>query len=193
MHHSRVFEDPARRWRRFCRQGWRMAGLFAALWFGGMAVLFRVAPVPEPMPRKAPVPMAWWPAKGGSAMDVRTLWTPSAFALSTPAGFSHSLRRERAGLPPPVQAVRPDVAFLKRSPSGPPLDLSMPGRPRQRRPSPSEALSVASVFPPRAPVRDTPRMEFPEGWESRIFSGIDLNFDTWTNRGVVRPGRHAVR
>ena len=184
MYRSRTSKDPARRWRKFCRRGWRLAWMCAALWFGGLVLLFRVAPAPEPASRPAPIAMAWWPAKGGAAMDIRTLWTPSVFALSTPAGFSHSLRRERVGLPPPVQTARPEASFLENPRPAPAFELSMPGSPRfvssQVQPEPP---SGAGVFPPRAPARESPRMDFPDGWESRLFSGIDLNFGAWTNGG----------
>jgi len=165
-----------------------MAGMFTALWFGLLALLFRVAPAPEPAPREAPAKVSWWLAKGGAseessvAMDVRALWTPSAFALSSPVGFSHSLRRERAGLTPPVEIARPAVAFLDNP--GPASTLDFPKRGRSRLAASEtriEFLASASVFPPRVPEREEPRLAFPDGWESRLFSGIDLNFGAWTN------------
>jgi hypothetical protein len=184
MYRPRATEDPARRWRKFCRKGWRMAWMFAALWFGGLALLFRVAPAPEPAPRESSGSMTWCPAEGGAAMDIRTLWTPSAFALSTPAGFSHALRRERAGLTPPVQTARPDAAYLEPPRPAPSVDLSVPEPPRfvPRQVQPG-SWSGSGVFPPRVPVRESPRMGFPEEWESRLFSGIDLDFGAWTNEG----------
>ena len=182
MYRFRPSEDPVRRWRKFCRRGWRLAWLVAALWFGGLALLFRVVSAPAPAPREAPLPMAWWPEPGGAAMDVRTLWTPSAFALSSPAGFSHSLRRERAGLPPPVQTARPAAAFLDRRDPPAGFDFSKSGRPRFFPAAfGAETPLDAGVFSPRIPVRETPRLSFPDGWESRLFSGIDFNFGDWTN------------
>lgn len=182
MSRLRASEDPARRWRHFCRRGWRMAGLFAALWFGGLALLFRVAPAPEPAPRGPAGTVAWWPAPGGAVTDYRTLWTPAAFALSTPAGFSHTLRRERAGLPPPVQAAPPAAAYLERGPAAPAFGPAAPDR-RRFVPSPAGNGPPAGdrVFPPRPPGAAAARIGFPDGWESRLFSGIDLNFAAWTN------------
>ena len=111
MHGFRPSEDPARRWNRFCRTGWRAAGAFCVLAFLGWTALFRIAPAPAPAPRTAPGQVTWWwPAPGAAALDVRALWTPAAFALSTPAGFSHALRDARAGLAPPVRAERPAAA-----------------------------------------------------------------------------------
>jgi hypothetical protein len=187
MHRSYPSENPVRRWRQFCRKGWRMAWGFAALWFGLLALLCRVAPAPEPALREAPAKVSWWLPQGGAAensvaMDVRALWTPSAFALSSPVGFSHSLRRERAGLTPPVQTARPAVAFLENPGPVPALDLAKRGHRRlAASETQAEFLVSASVFPPRVPEREEPRLSFPDGWESRLFSGIDLNFGAWTN------------
>ena len=185
MHRSASNKDSDRRWRRFCRKGSRMACLFTALWLGGFALLFRVAPTPEPEHRASPVSMSWWPADNQHGVsDIRTLWTPSIFALATPAGFSHSLREERSRLLPPVQSTRPEIAFLQRTATVGALDMAVPGT---RRKVPSETaiewVKVSdNVFPPRTPEKEVPRMVFPEGWESRLFSGIDLNFNGWTNR-----------
>lgn len=158
-----------------------MAWLFAVLWFGALTLLFRTAPAPAPAPRPAAVPLVWWPAPGGETADIRSLWSPAAFALPTPAGFSHSLRRERARLVPPVEIARPAAAFMERpSPAA-------PGRPNAAgvrfaaRAEPMEAWPAAGIFPPRVSEPETARMVFPEGWESRLFSGIDLNFGAWTN------------
>jgi len=159
-----------------------LAGLFAVLWFGGLSLVFRIAPVPEPLPHEVPAKVSWWPAAGGTALDVRALWTPAAFALSTPAGFSHSLRRERIQLAPPVRTERPAAAFLDPAPARP-VDLS--NAMAILRPSassaPGGAPRSAGVFPPRVPETDEPRLVFPDGWESRLFSGIDLEFGGWTN------------
>lgn len=180
MNHNPPCEDAARRWRRFGRAGWRMAGMFAALWFGALTLLFRLAPAPASLPWPAPLQASWWPMPGDATLDIRALWSPAAFALPTPAGFSHSLRHDRARLAPPVQAARPPAAFLARPPAV--SGLSKPGRIQL---AAAEARAGSSplrgVFPPRIPERDAPRLDFPGDWESRLFSGIDLNFGVWTN------------
>ena len=170
----RPSEDPARRWRRFCRPGARWAAGFAAVWFGAWAGLFRIAPLPAPAPRDFP-PQAswWWPAANAPALDVRAQWTPAAFALSTPAGFSHALRGDRANVAPPIQAERPAPAYWTGAPDFVPLALALPG--------PGPATSLAEVFAPRPAPRETPRLAFSAGWESRLFSGIDLDYPNWTN------------
>jgi hypothetical protein len=42
-------------------------------------------------------------------------------------------------------------------------------------------LASPGVFPPRIAEKEAPRLLFPDGWESRLFSGIDLNYGNWTN------------
>ena len=157
-----------------------MAWLFAALWFGALTLLFRVAPAPGPAPRPAAVPMVWWPAAGGESADIRSLWSPSAFALPTPAGFSHSLRRERARLVPPVEIARPEAMFMERPPPAAGRTDAAAVRFAARE-EPATAWPAAGIFPPRVSEPETAHMVFPEEWESRIFSGIDLNFGAWTN------------
>lgn len=164
-----------------------MAWVVVALWFVALALVCRVAPAPEPARRGIPAPVSWWPAEAGgpAGLDLRTLWTPSVFALSTPAGFSHSLRSERSRLSPPVQALRPAAAFLAGPEPAASSDLTRPrgGFRLAERGARSELRPAsASVFPPRIPEREAPRMDFSEGWESRLFSGIDLGFGAWTNR-----------
>lgn len=183
MQRLRPSEDPARRWRRFCRTGGRLALLFAALWFGGLALLFRIAPAPASAARAAPPKLAWWwSVAEGPALDVRALGTPAAFALPTPAGFSHGLRGERAGLAPPVHAERPPAAYLGDARAFAPLEVGEPARPGAGAPAArSEPSPFPAVFPPRSPEKEMPRMLFPNGWESRLFSGIDLEYRIWTN------------
>lgn len=174
MHRLRPSEDPARRWRRFCRPGARWAAAFAAVWFGVWALLFRIAPLPAAALRDAPPRTSWWwPPPAAPELDVRACWTPAAFALSTPAGFSHGLRGGRANLAPPVQAERPAPAYWTEPSAFVPLVFALP--------MPEPPASAADVFAPRSASRETPRLAFSAGWESRLFSGIDLDYPTWTN------------
>ena len=183
MHRLRPSEDPARRWRRFCRAGGRWAALVAALWFGGWTALFRIAPMPAAGGAAAPAKLSWWwPAAGGAALDVRAQWTPAAFALSTPAGFSPSLRGARAGLAPPVRAARAPAAYLEDARAIAPPEFSEPARlGAGAAAEPVRLLPEEGVFPPRAPEAETPRTTFSAGWESRLFAGLDRDFAGWTN------------
>ena len=144
--------------------------------------MFRVESAPVPLARAAPPAAAWWPGPGdgGGPDDVRSVWSPAAFALSTPAGFSHSLRQERSGISPPVQAARPGSAYLDDPRPAGRRDRFAAG-PGLFRTAPAADLSPAgeSVFPPRSLDSAAARMEFPDGWESRLFSGIDLTFGAW--------------
>ena len=183
MNRFHPHEDPDRRWRRFSRPGWRLAGLAAALWFGVFALLFRLASPPVPALRPAPAAVAWWPPAVGAGLDMRSLWTPAVFALATPAGFTHALRRGRIGLAPPVEALRPAAAYLGNPrpppPPGPAMAGDASGMPAA---APVASWPVPEVFPPRTAAAEAPRLEFSAGWESRLFSGIDLNFGQWTNQ-----------
>ena len=189
MLRARPIEDPARRWSGFCRAGLRMVGVASAIWFGSLALLFRVAPMPVPPSRADPPRVSWWPGAQGSDFedrlteDVRTLWSPSVFALPSPLGFSHLLRRERARLAPPMQVQRPSPAFGELAFSPPFSRGDVPVRLRWESEEQTVAFPpAAGVFPPKALEPDVPRLVFPEGWESRLFSGIDLDFAAWTNR-----------
>lgn len=189
MYRSRPVEDPVRRWRRFSRAGRRWAIAAVALWVLLWSWLLGIAPVPEPLPRETPPRVAWWPdglppGRGSEVQtDIRLLWSPSVFALPTPAGFSHSLRRGRARLTPPVQTVRPAAAYLETGGDVMPMDndLARPIR-LSAAPEPARTWSVAGVFPPRTLEPEAPRMVFPEGWESRLFSGMELTFGEWTSQ-----------
>ena len=185
MHRSASILDSDRHQRRFCRKGSRISCVFSVLWLAGFAVLFRVAPAPEPEHPASPSPLSWWRAENRRGdFDIRTIWTPSIFALSTPAGFSHALREERSRILPPVQSSRPEMAFLPPPSLARVLDMAVPD-PRFKMSSETSAellRGAGSVFPPRTSEKELPRMSFPDGWESRLFSGIDLNFDSWTSR-----------
>ena len=185
MHRSASIADSDRHRRRFCRKGSRISCLFSALWLGGFALLFRVAPAPEPEHPASPLPMSWWPTENRcDVADIRTIWTPSVFALSSPAGFSHALRKERSRILPPVQSTQPEKAFLPPPAIAGALDMDVPDhRSGMSAETSAELLKDSgSVFPPRTSEKEVPRMSFPDGWESRQFSGIDLNFNSWTHR-----------
>ena len=182
MYRSYPMENPARRWRRFSRTGRRLAWGVTAVWFGALAVFFRVAPEPESRAHPLPPLVTWWAADGKDlAQDLRTLGSPAAFALPTPAGFSHALRREQAGLTPPVQTRRTEHSFLPRPARSGELPRTDFVRLAAREAPAGKAAADSGVFPPRRMEAESARMVFPEGWESRLFSGIDLNFGTWTN------------
>ena len=187
MYRTRPVEDSARRWRRFCRLGWRAAAGILAAWMGAMALLFRLAPLPPPLLRAAPPQISWRPASGrggiGGAVhaDVRALWSPSVFALPSPVGFSRFLRREKSRIQPPAHLPPAGPAYLEGPNAGPTrgrleedvdIRFSLAGE--------SEGMErVSGVFPPRTPEAEAPRMGFPPGWESRLFSGIDLDYGKW--------------
>ena len=189
MYRTRIMEDPDRRWRRFGRTGRRLATSVAAIWFILLWLMLGTTPIPNPLPRETPPQVAWWPGSGAAGMegghsmvnDIRVTWSPSIFALPSPAGFSHSLRQDRARLTPPDQAVGPEAAFLETAPAAvltSPTVAMLPGL--LTVPQTVSAWPAPSVFPPRATGADGPRMIFPEGWESRLFSGMDPGYGSWS-------------
>ena len=189
MYRTRPVEDPIRRWRRFCRAGWGLAALTVVLWTGGLMAVFRIAPGTERLPREAPPRMHWWAgralraAEHAGAADVRAVWSPSVFSLPTPAGFSHSLRRGRVQIAPPVHLSRAEETFLPGPDSTPGSAAMMSAGLRLSAPAAAPAPeSRMDVFRPREVVPEAPRLVFPDGWESRLFSGIDLAFGRWTRQ-----------
>lgn len=189
MYRTRIMEDPDRRWRRFGRVGRRLAISVAALWFMLLGVMLGTNPIPTPLLRETPPRVAWWPGDDGAgggggqalAADIRVTWSPSVFALPSPAGFSHALRRDRAQLAPPDQAIRAEAAFLETAPAA---VLAAPTTAAPHGlltiPPTISAWPAPRVFPARPTGADTPRMVFSEGWESRLFSGLDPGYGTWT-------------
>ncbi len=187
MHPIRPRMDAARRWQRFRRTGLQLAMLGGAGWFAVLFLALRIAPLPSPLVREPPPRVTWWPGPGPEAAseqtetDPRILWSPAVFALPTPAGFSHPLRRHRAQLQPPVDITPPGAFYLSRSEPPSNTFLGGPVRLAPRTGTPVE-LPANGVFPPRDQARSPSRMVFPSGWESRLFSGIDLGYNRWTNQ-----------
>lgn len=165
-----------------------MAVLFGAAWFGVFAALVRVAEPPGRFAREAPAEVVWRPegrgmpdgAGGGDVGDARTQWTPAAFALPTPAGFSHELRRGRSRLAPPTSAAAAEPVYLDAPEREPAAAAAEPLRLGARE-GEGRRPGGGSVFPPRAAAQESAGMEFPEGWEPRLFSGIDLDYGGWTS------------
>jgi hypothetical protein len=189
VYRTRPVEDPVRRWRRFCRAGWGMAAVAATAWMGGLMVVFRLAPEVDSLPPKPSPRISWWAgsdlhaAEQAGAADIRAVWSPSVFALPTPAGFSHSLRSGRIRLAPPVHLSPTDKTFLPPPGGESAFEAGPSGRIRLNPPrAPATPATMSGVFPPRDLSPEAPGMLFPAGWESRLFSGIDLSFGAWTNR-----------
>lgn len=174
-------EDSRSRDRRFRRAGWRRAWLAALAIVAALAILGRIAPPAEPATvRRAP---HWtWVLPGTRAeaalADVRAVRSPTAFSLPSPAGFTGALRVRFPRLAPPVRhADRPAAAAAASSaPSLP--DWNSPALAPRTPLSPGDA-GWKPVFANRRPPVETPRIDFPAGWESRLFSGLDLTYPSW--------------
>ena len=181
-------EDAQERNRRFRRAGWHRAWAVALAIVAAVAVACRIAP-PEEAPTVRRMPRWTWvlPDAAGALADVRAVRSPTAFALPSPSGFTGSLRARAPRLAPPVRhtasaaatahavasaALPPAVAPDWNAPEFvpvPPVGDAPPG--------------WMPVFANRTPPPDEPRMEFPSGWEQRVFSGVDLAYTGWA------PGR----
>jgi hypothetical protein len=159
-----------------------MALLAALLWLAGFRAVFRTAPPVVPRRVAEPPLVAWRPpnVEGAPHADGALMGSPSVFALPSPFGFTGAMRGRRPRLSPPMQPTRGAPAYLRwRQDVGVAVGGGM-GALRLPQPD-SKPLqpSFEGVFRARAPEPDPPQMAFSEGWESRLFSGIDLNFDRW--------------
>jgi hypothetical protein len=115
-------------------------------------------------------------------------------------GFTRTLHRQRVVSRPPIQAVQAAPVFLEREKHTqralfPFFATSV--LPRSRPPALLLSTPSEPVFPARTVGGDAPRLFFPEGWESRLFSGIEFNFDEWsdvpwTARVEIRFDEHGV-
>lgn len=176
-----VMEDSLSRDRRFRRAGWRRAWLAALAIVAALAILGRIAPPTEPATVRRTPHWTWVlpgaPAEAAVAA-VRAVRSPAAFSLPSPAGFTGALRALSPRLAPPVRrADRPAApAAASSEPSLP--DWTSPAL-APRAPLPPGDTGWKPVFANRRPPVETPRIDFPAGWESRIFSGLDLNYPAW--------------
>lgn len=175
-------EDSLSRDRRFRRAGWRRAWLAALAIVAALAILGRIAPPAEPATVRRTPHWTWVlpgaPAEAALA-DVRAVRSPAAFSLPSPAGFTGALRGRSPRLAPPVRRADRPAAPASAS-SAPPLpDWTSPAL-APRAPLPPGDNGWKPVFANRRPPAETPRIDFPAGWEPRIFSGLDLTYPAWS-------------
>ncbi len=188
-----MMPDPARRWRRFGRRGRQLALAAGTGWALLLALVLKIAPQPEPLPRPVPPRLEWRPEarfglrRGRVAEVLRVLWSPVAFALPSPAGFSHALRRERARIGPSVDSPLPSPAFFEGAKGardgGGAVQLAAPS------PAPGPRREADPVFPPR-PV-PAPARQFPPGWSAADFTGLREDYAMWAD-GAWRARVEAV-
>lgn len=178
-------EDSRDRDRRLCRPGWHRAWATALAIVAALAILGRMAPPEEPATVRR-TPHWTWILPGAPAeaalSDVRAVRTPTVFALPTAVGFTSPLRARIPRLTPPMRrAASPaalSVAAAPFSPGAPLPDWTSPDF-APRAPSPPPGTGWKPVFANRRPPPDLPGMDFPAGWEPRIFSGLDLAYADW--------------
>ena len=79
--------------------------------------------------------------------------------------------------------VRPGPAYLEADASAIPVgDSDRAGLRSLPAAGLPPASAAAPVFPPRSPGDDPSRMVFPDGWEARLFSGVDPGFGAWSTQ-----------
>lgn len=150
--------------------------------------------------------VSWGRAAGGDDAEnaptpaekesMRQVLSPTIFALATPAGFTRMLGEERPA-PPEVGDTAPAAAPARHDalPGGevPALSEALGARPeglrmgdRWERSATTAAESgmgrTAGVFDGRTPAEPQARlarMVFSAGWESRMFSGLALDYASW--------------
>lgn len=185
MDRKHAMEDSRERDRRFRRAGWRRAWAVALGLCAAAAVLCRIGP-PEEVPTVRRTPHWTWlpPAVAAETLaDVRAVRSPTVFSLPSPEGFTGALRTRNPRLRPPVGRDRASAAG--RGPAvdgaggtGEATDWNAPEF-AVRRPAGREPAGWMPVFANRVRQEETARMEFPEGWEQRLFAGLDLAYADW--------------
>lgn len=177
-------EDSRTRDRRFCRPGWHRAWATALAIVAAIAILGRMAPPEEPATVRRTPHWTWIlpgsPAEAALA-DIRAVRSPTAFSLPTAAGFTAALRSRMPRLAPPMRRATsspsPLAAIAPLVPA--PLPDWTSSDFAARTPTPPPATGWKPVFANRRSLPDLPRMDFPAGWEPRIFSGLDLAYADW--------------
>jgi hypothetical protein len=177
-----AMEDSRERDRRFRRAGWRRAWAVALGIVAAAAVLCRIGPPEEAATVRRTPHWTWLPpaVAAEKLADVRAVRSPTVFALPSPEGFTGALRSGNPRLTPPVgreRAVRTPGRGAEDAPEAA-TDWSAPEF-AVRRPAGKEPAGWLPVFANRGRAEETARMEFPEGWEQRLFTGVDLAYADW--------------
>lgn len=173
-----------RHWR---RTGWRRAWCASLALVAALAVVGRIAPPEEPATVRR-TPHWTWVLPGDASLptlpDVLAVRSPAAFAMPSPAGFTGSLRTRTPRLAPPVRRMVPPSprTFPAHAAAAP--DWASPEL-APRVPVTPGARGWTPVFAHRNVPEEVSRMEFPPGWEQRLFSGLDLAYDAWAPSGEV--------
>lgn len=174
-------EDSLARDRRFRRAGWRRAWLAALAIVAALAILGRIAPPAEPATVRR-TPHWTWILPGApteaAVAAVRAVRTPAAFSLPSPSGFTGALRGRAPRLAPPVRRATLPATPAASVPAPPLPDWTSPAL-APRPPLPPGDAGWKPVFANRRPPAALPRIDFPAGWEPRIFAGLDLDYPAW--------------
>ena len=181
MDRKDAMEDSRERDRRFRRAGWRRAWAVALGIVAVAAVLCRIGPPEEAATVRRTPHWTWLPpaVAAEKLVDVRAVQSPTVFSLPSPEGFTGALRSRNPRLTPPVGRNRPAVAVGGAdSATEAATDWNAPEF-AVRRPAGKEPSGWVPVFGNRVRAEETARMGFPEGWEQRLFTGVDLAYADW--------------
>lgn len=181
-----------RKWRRFCRRGWRWAGIGTVLWMSLMFLLLgRISHIPPAVRELPSASLAWWSNDILNDMDadeeirdLRSVWTPSVFALSTPVGFTADISPMEMALPPPMDRPVLSPAYLEEKEiMGDELEQVRQRIRAEHFTRIRHDMNRRLPTPASSPVFESngtssgsalSNFEFPEGWQLRMFSGVNV-------------------
>lgn len=178
-----AMEDSRERDRRFRRAGWHRAWAVAAGIVAAAAVFCRIDPPEEAATVRRTPHWTWLPpaVAAEKLADVRAVRSPAVFSLPAPKGFTGALRARNPRLTPPVGRERTAGSTGRDADAAaaePATDWTAPEF-AVRRPAGKEPAGWTPVFANRVRPEEPARMEFPEGWEQRLFAGVDLAYADW--------------
>jgi len=177
-------------WRQWLRQSdflanprltWLGAILLALVWHGAWAVWLSVAnPLPPAARPPAPTVSYITPGAEPARAEVRQLWSPVLFALSSPAGFSRAVLDGEAAIRPPLNPPSASSNLLEHLlPLAPaaalPAGRSLRDDAAQRLAGFPDSPPPPSLFPPTTASELNPvQVEFTGGLAGAEFARLDL-------------------
>jgi hypothetical protein len=179
---ERSEELRRRRERKNRRLAWVVAAAAALLGLAGI----RLEGTPEGRGTSRAPKVRWGGDGGEGGAGMRTVLDPTAYALAGEAGFTGAWWKER---PDAVSLEDEGAAAGKKSDAGEEWKWDREEKRGSWRPftggKPAAAAgrSLAAGIGAAAAELDRAEMRFPEGWEPRMFSGVELDYPNWTARG----------
>ena len=180
---ERSEELRRRRERKNRRLAWIVAAAVAGLGLAGL----RLEGTPEGRGTSRAPKVRWGGDGGEGGAGMRAVLDPTAYALAGAAGFTGAWWKER---PDAVSMESEDAtAAGKKSDAGEGWKWDGAGKRGSRRPftggRPTAVAGRGLAAGSGAATAEVAKaeMRFPEGWEPRMFSGVELDYPNWTARG----------